>query len=871
MYATPPKWMIKCLEAVCPESLLDEVEGDLFEYYACLQKKKSEVHANRKAFFFILRSAPRLLFKKKIHQSTTIDMLRNYIIITLRNIKRQLGYSLVNILGLAVGLACCILIGLYVEEELSYDKFHKDSENIYRVNLTFDSPQGTRKTYTTPSALLPTLQREFNNVTDGFRMLDVGSFSPVIVQKGANKYKEDRFFYADSTFFDVFSFKVISGNPEKSLVDPKSLVLTSYTAQKYFGDEDPMNQTLRVDGTDYTVTAIVEDVPANSHFQFDFLSSFSTLSASKKEIWGSANYATYIKLSPGSNPENIETGIRQKVAETLGESLGDMQLIFDLVPLTDIHLRSEIPNEMQPQNSITYIYMISMIGLLILIIACINYMNLATARSVERAREVGMRKVLGAIRKQVFYQFMGESAVITALAILAALVIVSLTLSPFNALTGKALTIADLANLPVIVGLFLTFLLVSFIAGAYPALSLSSFAPSGILKGNFKRSKTGNTMRQVLVVFQFSISIFLIIGTMVVIKQLDYAKTKKLGYNKDNVIVLPTDKNVNENFQTIKSELERREDVLGVSIASETPVNVSGGYSLDVPGIIENAISVNAVTVDKQFIENMDIQLRSGRHFNDTDLKLVSKENWEAREYAFIVNQQVLAALLIDEERILGQPVNLNGREGEIVGVIEDFHSTSIHRKITPMVFFIEPAQYNKLFIRINTDNMQKSLLAIEDKWNAIVPDRPFVFEFMDDEYDAMYRSEERLSNVFGIFAGLAIIIACLGLFGLVSFAVEQRNKEIGVRKVLGASVAGLFFLISKDFSKLVLIAFIVAAPLAYWLMQEWLADFEYRTTIGVFPIVFAVVLALVIAMLTVSCQSIKAAMTNPVETLRSE
>ncbi|MEP2774260.1 MAG: ABC transporter permease [Fulvivirga sp.] len=871
MSNVPPKWIIRFLEWVCPEHLLDEIEGDLYEHYADVAERKSVSKAKRKAFGFVLLSTPRLLLNRKYHQSTATDMLKNYVIIAFRNIKRQLGYSLVNIFGLAVGLACCILIGLYVKHELSFDRFHTEVENVYRVDLTFRSAQGEKKTFMTPTALLPTLKREFDEVKHGVRVFDVGGFSPVILQHGNVKYQEPEFFFVDSAFFDVFSFKLLAGNPSKCLTEPRSVVLTEYSANKYFGDNDPMNQVIKVDGNDYTVTGVVENTPDNSHFQFDFLASFSSLRAAKQEIWSSANYATYIRLSSNKNVNSIKQTLNDKVKEALGEGQS-MSLIFGFMPITDIHLRSDISDEMQPQNSITYIYIISVIGVLILLIACINYMNLATARSVERAREVGMRKVLGAVRKQVFVQFLGESAIVTALSIIVALIFVNIAMPAFNSLTGKVIVTEDLLNTSVLTGLLITFLFVSFVAGAYPALSLSSFSPGSMLKGNFTRSKTGNWMRQILVVFQFSISIFLIIGTLVVWKQLDYVKNKKLGYDKENVIILPTDGNVNKNFETIVTELTKRPDVAGVSIASESPVNIGGGYTLSVPGIIENPISVNAVAVDKRFVENMGIALLQGRHFNDADLKLVSKENREEREYAFIVNEEVLATLLIDErEKILGQKVNLNGRQGEIVGVIENFHSTSFHRKINPLVLMIEPSQYNMLFVRLDTDNLQKTLLAVEDEWKRIVPDRPFVFEFMDEEYDAMYRSEERLSNVFTVFAVLAIVIACLGLFGLVAFAVEKRNKEIGVRKVLGASVPSLFFLISKDFSKLVVIAFVISAPIAYWLMQEWLADFEYKTTVGVWPVAISIVCTLFIALLTISYQSIKAALLNPAETLRAE
>lgn len=866
----PPKWMVNTLEAICPAHMRDEIEGDFFEYYAGMAKKHRQVFVNRKAFGFLLASAPRLILKRRYHTPNYIDMLKNYIVIAFRNLKRQLGYTSVNIFGLAIGLASCILIGIYVLHELSYDTFHEKADRIFRVSKMYKNAGRSEKIYHTSTALLPHLRRDFNDVSTGVRVYNVSMFSPVIVQKGDTKYQEPSFLYVDSTFFDVFSFKVKGGDPAKALVEPRSVVFTESSAVKYFGDKDPLGELVQVDGIDYTVTAVLEDVPGNSHLKFDFLGSFTSLKASQQEVWHSANYATYIVLADPSAKASLGQAISDMVAEKLADYLKDTQVIFDLMPLTDIHLRSDVTVEMQPQNDIRYIYVISFVGLLVLVIACINYMNLATARSLERAREVGMRKVLGAIRKQVFYQFMGESVIVTLVSMVVALVLVNLFLGTFNQLTAKALGWSEVFNLQMIVGFVIVFITVSFLAGAYPALNLSSFAPSDVLKGSFKRTKSGSWVRKALVIVQFSISIFLIIGTLIIYQQLSFMQNKKLGYEKENVLVLPTDGEVNINFMTLKTELERRQDVISVSIASESPTDVGGTYSLSIPGQSED-LSVQAVTADADFLNTMQMEVISGRNFTPSDHTLATKEIVEDRWHAFIVNQALLKTLMINEASIIGEKVNLNGRKGEIVGVVEDFHFTSLHRKITPLVLFIEPRQFHQMFIRISPDNLQGTLTAIEDQWKEIVPNRPFVFNFLDDEYDALYRNEMRLGNVFTTFAILAILIACLGLFGLVSFAVQQRTKEIGIRKVMGASVKSLFFLVSKDFSKLVLLAFVIAAPLGYWLMGQWLNDFEYRVSIGFWPMLIAVVCTTLVAFLTVSYQSIRAATLNPADTLRNE
>ncbi|MTI38652.1 ABC transporter permease [Fulvivirga lutimaris] len=799
-------------------------------------------------------------------------MLKNYIKIAFRNLVRRIGYTSINVFGLAVGISCCLLIGIYVMDEISYDKFHANADNIYRVNINYSMGGTSQSMYVTPTALLPTMKREFNEVVAGTRLFDVAMFSPQVVSLNDVSFQEEKFFYADSTFFDIFSFELSEGVKDKALVEPNSVILSESMVAKYFGDNDALGEVIKVGQTEYKVTGVMKDIPDNSHLKFDFLASFSSLRASKGETWWSANYATYVLLSENADRAKIEDGIEIVVREALGEVFqNDDRVSFDLFPMTDIHLRSTLSTEMQTQGDIKYIYIISFIGFLILVIACINYMNLATARSMDRAREVGMRKVLGAVKGQLFNQFMGESIIVTTLAAIIALVIINIALVPFNNLTGKTLTSTDILDPVILSGLVSIIIVVAFLAGAYPALSISSLQPGNVLKGTFKRSKTGGLLRKVLVIVQFSISILLIIGTMVIYKQLNFMQNKKLGYSKDNILVLPTDRQVNKNFQSIKSALEQREDVVGVSMASESPTEINGGYGIEVQGVEAPNTNTVAITVDQEFTKNMEMEIIHGREFTEADTKLAKLDSLELRQYAFIVNEMLLNQLMISPEDALGRNAKVSGRPGQIVGVVKDFHFASLHRKINPLVLFIEPSQYNKLFIKVNSDNISQSLTEIESVWKQIVPERPFVYSFMDEDYDALYRSEERLGNIFIVFATLAIIIGCLGLLGLVSFTVQQRNKEIGVRKVLGASVSSIFILISEDFGKLILIAFLVAAPVGYYLMSDWLAGFEYKTVVGVLPIVSSIVITIVVAIATISYNSINAAVTNPVKTLRNE
>ena len=570
-------------------------------------------------------------------------MLKNYIKIAFRNLVRRIGYTSINVFGLAVGISCCLLIGIYVLDEISYDKFHSNADNIYRVNINYSMGGTSQSMYVTPTALLPTMKREFNEVVAGTRLFDVAMFSPQVVSLNDVSFQEEQFFYADSTFFDVFSFELIEGVKDKALVEPNSVILTESMVTKYFGDNDALGEVIKVGQTEYKVTGVMKDIPDNSHLKFDFLASFSSLRASKGETWWSANYATYVLLSDNANISKIEDGIEKVVREALGEVFqNDDRITFALFPMTDIHLRSTLSTEMQTQGDIKYIYIISFIGFLILVIACINYMNLATARSMDRAREVGMRKVLGAVKRQLFNQFMGESIIVTTLAAVIALVIINITLVPFKNLIGKRLTTTDILDPLILSGLVSIIIVVAFLAGAYPALSISSLQPGNVLKGTYKRSKAGGLLRKVLVVVQFSISILLIIGTMVIYKQLNFMQNKKLGYSKDNVLVLPTDRQVNNSFQSIKSALEQRDDVVGVSIASESPTEINGGYGIEIQGIEAPNSNTVAITVDQEFTKNMEMEIIQGREFTEADTKLAILDSIELRQYAFIVNEMLL-------------------------------------------------------------------------------------------------------------------------------------------------------------------------------------------------------------------------------------
>jgi len=688
-----------------------------------------------------------------------------------------------------------------------------------------------------------------------------------VVSNGEDSYSEERFYYVDSTFFDVFSFRLLQGSTKNALSKPNSLVLTESTAVRYFGTKEAMGKMLKVGEKEFTVTGIVEDVPGNSHFHFDLLASFSSLRVSRQEIWDSANYSTYFRVDPSQAPE-LETGISGMVYERLKDYLSENDKItYKLKPITDIHLYSDMTGEHEAQGDIKYVIALAFIGGLILLIACINYINLATAKATERAQEVGMRKTLGAQKYQLIYQFIGESLVIATLAMILAVILSGAALPVFNHITGKLLTLEILTTGWFVFSICGGVLLVTLLAGIYPAFILSRLKPINIVKGGIPFRNKGRT-RKSLVVVQFVISIFLIISTLVVHKQLQFIQNKKLGYDKENVVVLPINSEIRKDHKRIKEQLAVLPEVKSVSYGSDSPAEIQGGYSIEIEGL-EEGFGLTAITVEREFNQTMQISVIHGSDFTATDETLSTLEG-EDRSYAFIVNESLTKFTGISGKDIIGRKANVNGRTGTIKGVVNDFHFASLHQKISPLAMFIEPAQYNQMLVRLNEGNISDGLSALKAKFSEIVPARPFTYGFLDQEYAALYDAEQRLGNVFIIFSSVAIIIACMGLFGLVSYTTIQRAKELSIRKVLGASVGGLIFYTIKDYATLIVISIILAIPMGYYGMTNWLESFEYRISIGVLPFLLSITITGVIAFLTVANHAIGSALSNPVKALKS-
>jgi len=800
-------------------------------------------------------------------------MLRNYFKIAFRNLWRNKTFSLINILGLAVGLASCLLLFMYISHELSYDDFQQKADRIVRVTMEYSIDGHVDKTVVTGTKVAPEFGRHFPEVESGVRF----DSRPAVVRYENRQFSEKRVVYADSAFFTLFSFKLLKGNPQKALAGPNVIVLSASTANKYFGTSDPVGKTLRINAgggdKDYTVTGVVEDAPFNSQIKYDLLASFTTLSASKQEQWWSANYATYLLLR---NPEAIAT-LQAKIPGFMktqfgkAEMTGGNYLTYNLEPLRRVHLYSPVEGGFEPGGDLTYLYIFGSIAVLILVIACVNYVNLATSRAVERAQEVGVRKVMGAQPGQLFGQFMGESVLVTFTALLLSLLLCYLTLPLFNTLSDRHFTFGSWlqpTNLFILVGIGL---LVSFVAGGYPALVLVRFQPVRVLKGQLKTAGAGQ-FRRTLIVFQFAVTAFLIISTLVIRNQLAYIQTKKLGYNKDHVLVLPADQQVNEKIRALKSEFRQNADVQQVALAYESPAHIGGGYSMRRMDKPENQNKmVTAIPVDEDFAKTVGLHIIAGSDLNATDMQRLSDKSADSlNRNRFILNESAVKTLGLSPQAAIGQRLELNGRLGEIKAVVADFHFASMKQAIGPLVIFPEPWG-NVVLVKLSGSRLPNTLRDLETKWRTIVPSRPFEYEFLDEEFNKLYSGETRTGRIFTVFASLSIFLACLGLFGLSAYTTAQRTKEIGVRKVLGASVPDIMLLLSKDFLKLVLVAIVLASPIAGYAMNRWLQDFVYRIRLEWWVFVAAGLLAVVIAFLTVSFQSIKAALRNPVKSLRSE
>ena len=796
-------------------------------------------------------------------------MFKSYFKIAVRNLMRHKGFSFINIAGLAIGMAACILVALFILDEISYDRYNKDANRIYRVVKDFVNDDGSKlPDATTPPAIGAAVQREIPEVEHMARLYP-GWGNKFYVRNGEKKFIEENIYRADSSVFDVFSFSFLKGDPKTAMRAPNAIILTETAAKKYFGNEDPIGKTLDIDfWPPSVVTAVIKDVPENSHFKFDLLAPLRFTDRAGKPIdintiWGWYNYYTYVKLKPGADEKVLD----KKIRDVFKKNQPENENYFYSQLLTSIHLQSNLKWELRPNSDRIYVYVFGVVALFILLIACINYINLTTARSTLRAKEIGVRKVSGAVRAALIRQFLAESIVIAVLSALLALAIAELLLPGINLITQKNLALFGVPNPWIIGGVILFAILIGLGAGLYPAFYLSSFEPVKVLKGTSLGITSKFNLRKVLVVAQFTISIALIIGTLVVAQQISFIQNAKLGLNKDHVIM------VNDFGYLSRSERHSLKNSLqqipGVKKVAATDGVVGGQNWTNSIRWKEskNGQLVNFLTVDADYLDALNIELKEGRGFSPAFPSDTSD--------AIILNETAVKHLGIPEPAVGQQIVWDESADtviyAKVIGVVKDFHFTSMKNEIKPFAFVTDNNRQWYLSVKLAGSDMQQSIQQIKSTWEQQVKSRPFQYFFLDETYAKLYKAEQNFKSIFFYVTVIAIFIACLGLFGLSAFTIAQRTKEIGIRKVLGASVTGIVGMLSADFIKLVAIAALIALPLAWWAMHQWLLDFVYRVNIGWWVFVAAIAVAILIALVTISFQAIKAAVTNPVKSLRTE
>ena len=805
-------------------------------------------------------------------------MIINYFKVALRNMSRHKVYSFINILGLAIGLTACILILLYLQWELSYDRWNEKADRIYRVGIHGILGENEFNGTVACAPLAKTLMADYPEVESAARIRNYGF--PVLRYKD-KVFSEEKYFYADTTFFDIFSITFIMGDSKTCLSESNTLILTESMWHKYFGEENPIGKIINSDNRrDWKVTAVIKDFPENSHFHPDFLARNPYRDADE-DMWVSNNFHTYVLLKEGVDSRELETKFPAMVRKYVGPQIEQFLKVswdqfiangaayeYTLMPMTDIHLKSHLDFELEPNGNAMYITLFSIIAIFILVIACINFMNLATARSANRAREVGIRKTLGSNRSQLIGQFLTESIVITFIAAVLAMIFVRLLLPLFNNLIQTSLTINYFNNIYIIPLLLLTAILVGGLAGVYPALYLASFRPVKVLKGEKQKGGREAILRSVLVIFQFLISITLFTGSYIIYNQLNYMQNRNLGFNKDNLIVVEKTDDISQNFSAFKQELLEYPTILNVSNSRTVPGrDIGNSVYTHNEAANEDSKLLNVLVTDKEFAETFQIKIVSGRYF---------VEGSSIDSTGVVLNESAIKVLGITDPigKFLVEPDDEpEGMEShQIIGVLEDFHYQSLHRKIEPIAIFFNRFNSGRTTtVRIDPKYIQEAIQHIENTWTKYAGNQAFEYVFFDDDFNRLYQTEIRIRQIVTIFSTLAIFIACLGLFGLASFTTEQRTKEIGIRKAMGASVPGIFALLSKDILKLVLLAALIALPASYYMMNNWLQNFAYRIGYSFLGFIIATIIAGIIAILTISKQTYKAANANPVDALKYE
>ena len=844
-----------------------ELSGDIDEVYQQMTGSGPKWKARAWYWFRVIESIPSLIMDNMFWRYT---MIKNYLKIALRNFQRHKGYSFINIAGFAIGMACCLLIFVYIRHELSYDRYHKDVDRICRIVIDIRTQTANRIFALVSPTVAPALKADYPQVEHAARAIIPSSAR--LVKRDAAFFYEDRFMYADQELFDIFTIPFIQGIPQEALIRPNSLVISQEMAHKYFGIANPLGKILEINQQDYEITGVVEDSPENTHMKYDLIASLETLRDwDEMNNWYSTMFYTYLKLKPGVNVEEFSQQVSRLADKHVGERLesGGSTYHYFLQPLARIHLHSHLRYETEPPGNPVYINIFSFVGLFILLIACLNFMNLSTARAANRAKEVGLRKVVGAQKFQLIGQFLGESLLVAFLSLGLAMVISKLAIPYLNELTGIFLNFNSLLNPGVLLSLIGGAIFVGIAAGLYPAFVLSAFRPSVTLKGTLSAGFRGFALRTVLVVVQFAISVMLIIGTLTMHKQFNFMKKQHLGFDKEQKLILPLRGGINiqENFASVKDMFSKHTSITGVTVSSTVPGRAVSNFGVDLVGEDDpKSQSMFHMYFDDDFIPDYGIEIVAGRAFQ--------KEMKTDFMGAFLINEAAVKAFGWSRpEDALGKRLQTGygGRVNPIIGITKDFHYRGLQSEVEPLVMEFLPWSFRYITLSIDITDLKETLAFVGSQWKSVFPGYPYEHFFLDTDFDRQYRADEQIGRIFGAFTFLGLFVACLGLLGLASFTAESRTKEIGIRKVLGASVGGIVIMLSKQFTKWVLVANCIAWPVAYYFMNRWLNNFAYRIDIGIWTFVLSGALALVIAFLTVSYQSIKAAVANPVESLRYE
>ncbi len=860
----PPRlaeWIIKRLGSRVEKH---SVADDLAEEYVKVFSERGRTYSWSWYNVQVMKAAPIFLIYSFIW---SLIMAGNYLKISVRNLMKHKGYSFINITGLAAGMAVCLLIMTYVRFELSYDNFHANVDRIYRVPCKVGKGDNVRLWGWATPLLSVTLKNDYPEVVQSTRLYPEGR--KVQVTYKDKKIMEDKVLFADSEFFKVFTFPLLKGSPDDVLKNPNSVVLTRQTAEKYFGSEDPVGKTISIQSNwinnpDFMVTGVSENVPRNSHFNYDFLISFNSSRLNEDPVWKWGWLVfTYILLDKNSDPALFDSKLQDIVKnyfEIPEEKKGNYR--YFLQPLRDIHLKSNLEQELGRNRNVTYVYMFSIIAVIILLAACVNFMNLSTARAANRAKEVGVRKVVGSFKRQLVGQFLFESVFISFISLITAVGLVELLLPFFNTLTGHNLEIGYFQNYHILPGLILFSLAVGLLAGSYPAFFLSSFKPAAVLKGSVSNGVKKGFLRNILVVFQFTVSIALISGTVVVKKQIDFMLGRDPGFDKENVLVIENGEALGPQLASFKNEIKNNVNVKGVAGSWYYPVRSPESSTYSITGSPGTKVSMFNTNIGYDFIKTLNLELSDGRNF---------RQEIASDTAALILNESAVKAMGLTDP--VGKHLtDILDIDHHIIGVVKDFNFKSMHHNIGPLVFFPYPGNTARyISVRLRPEDLPGTLAAIKKTWNNLTGGAPFDYSYLDQNMENLYSAEAVTGRLAMIFSVIAIMIGCLGLFGLAAYMAKQKTKEIGIRKVLGSTVSGIVLLLSGRFIKWVLIANIFAWPVSWFFMNRWLQNFAFRTEMPIWIFIAAGFLAVVIALLTVGCQAVKAANTNPVKALKYE